>query len=144
MLRSNPAGTSDGGYVCGGKRTSRYGCAAVRDTLLPRGLRPQWEWQRWWCHQNGPLHDVLENDIRLWGHCRFSKQWSMATPLRAVHNSQQHGERTWLRKKKCGKKEYGLTINNERQMVFYTSWLAMQGDFCFSYYTLLGFFLIEF
>ena len=42
------------------------------------------------------------------------------------------------------KKVYGFTINNETQMAFYTSWLAMQGYFCFSYYTPLGFFLIEF
>lgn len=47
-------------------------------------------------------------------------------------------------KKKKEKKVYGLTINNETQMTFYTSWLAMQGYFCFSYYTPLGFFLIEF
>lgn len=82
-----------------GKGTSRHACAAVHDTSsLPRGVGPQWEWQQWWCHQNRPWH-VLENDARLWENCWFSRQWSMATPLQAVHNSQQHGERTSLLKK---------------------------------------------
>lgn len=46
-----------------------------------------------------------------------------------------------LEKKTKEKKVYGFTINNETQMAVYTSWLAMQGYFCFSYYTPLGFFL---
>lgn len=113
--------------------------------FLPRGVGPQWEWQQWWCHQNGPWHDVLENDARLWGNCRFSKQWSMAAPLQAVHNSRQQRGKDMLKKiGNKGKEVYGFTINNETQKAFYTSWLAMQGYFCFSYYTPLGFFLIEF
>lgn len=39
---------------------------------------------------------------------------------------------------------YGFTINNETQKAFYTSWLAMQGYFCFSYYTPLGFSSLNF
>ena len=48
------------------------------------------------------------------------------------------------KEKKKRKKVYGFTVNNETQMAFYTSWLATQGYFCFSYYTPLGFPLIEF
>lgn len=103
---------------------------------IHRGVR--WEWQQWWCHQNGPWHDGLENDARLGGNCRFSKQWSIATPLQAVHNFQRCRERTFLSKKE--KKVYGFTINNETQMVFYTSWLATQGNFLFFLLHSIGFF----
>lgn len=42
------------------------------------------------------------------------------------------------------KKMHGFTINNETQMAFYTSWLAMQGYFGFSYFTPFGFSSVNF
>lgn len=43
------------------------------------------------------------------------------------------------------KKVHGFTINNETQMAFYTSWLAMQGYFVFfSLFHSIWFFFSEF
>lgn len=113
------------------KGTSGHACAAVHDTSFPRGLVHNESDSNDDVIKTGPgmlCQLVLENGAWLWGNCWFSRQWSMATPLQAVHNSQQHGERTSL------EKVYGFTINNETQMTFFTFWLAMQGFFSFFFF----------
>lgn len=124
------ADTSVAGVGWGG---ARHTCVAVRDAPSPRGVGPQWEWQRWWCHQNGPWHVVLKKKKKkMLAYARTvdlggSGAWQ--PHYRQCIIPSNTGGRTSLLKEL-----HGFTINNETQMAFYTFWLTVRGSSCFCFF----------